>query len=84
MVKVIKDLFTEIFTILAWITLLGYVVYCTVENIKTDSIRDAWTILVLIAGFVWGSKHQKAQQQSDSSLVGSAETVNVVDSKKTE
>lgn len=57
--KWLKENFPEMFTLLAWITLLGFVFYCTVANSKTDSVRDAWNILILIAGFVWGSKHQK-------------------------
>lgn len=62
--KTIKDNFSEIFTLLAWITLLGFIVYCTMTSNKTDSVRDAWNILILIAGFVWGSKHQKALQNN--------------------
>jgi len=61
--KQIKEFFPELFTILAWVTLLGFVFYCTVTLNKTDSVRDAWNILILIAGFVWGSKHQKNQDQ---------------------
>lgn len=62
--KSLKENFSEIFTLLAWITLLGYIFYCTVQLIKTDSVRDAWNILILIAGFVWGSKHQRALDAS--------------------
>jgi len=61
--KTLKENFPEIFTLLAWVTLLGFVLYCTITLNKTDSVRDAWNILILIAGFVWGSKHQKAQDQ---------------------
>lgn len=56
--KTLKENFSEIFTLLAWITLLGFVAYCTITGSKTDSVRDAWNILILIAGFVWGSKHR--------------------------
>lgn len=63
--KTIKDNFPEIFTLLAWITLLGFITYCTMTLNKTDSVRDAWNILILIAGFVWGSKHQKSLQSSE-------------------
>lgn len=62
--KTFKEVFSEIFTLLAWITLLGYVFYCTVQAIKTDSVRDAWNILILIAGFVWGKAHQRSQTPS--------------------
>lgn len=58
--KTLKEHFPELFTLLAWITLLGFVAYCTITDNKTDSVRDAWNILILIAGFVWGSKHQKS------------------------
>lgn len=60
--KLFKELFSEIFTLLAWVTLLGFVTYCTMTGNKTDSVRDAWNILILIAGFVWGSKHQQKIQ----------------------
>jgi len=64
--KSLKENFSEIFTLLAWITLLGFVVYCTATLNKTDSVRDAWNILILIAGFVWGSKHAKAQSTDNT------------------
>lgn len=48
------------FTILAWVTLLGFVVYCTIADKKTDSVRDAWNVMILIAGFVWGSSQKKS------------------------
>ena len=54
-----KEHFSEIFTILAWITLLGFVLYCTVTLNKTASVGDAWNILILIPGFVWGSSANK-------------------------
>lgn len=57
--KTFKELFAEIFTFLAWVTLLGFVFYCTITGNKTDSVRDAWNILILIAGFVWGNAHKK-------------------------
>lgn len=58
MIRNLKQLFNEIFTLMAWITLLSFVVYCTVTDNKTDSVRDAWNILILIAGFVWGSSQK--------------------------
>lgn len=60
--KALKDLFAEIFTVLAWVTLLGFVFYCTMTGNKTDSVRDAWNILILIAGFVWGNAHKRQNQ----------------------
>lgn len=59
MKSIFKELFAEIFTVLAWVTLLGFVFYCTFTGNKTDSVRDAWNILILIAGFVWGNMHKK-------------------------
>lgn len=53
-----KEHFSEIFTILAWITLLGFVFYCAITGNKSDSVRDSWNILILIAGFVWGSSQK--------------------------
>lgn len=37
--------FNQVFAILAYITLFGYVVYCTATDKKTDTIRDAWLII---------------------------------------
>lgn len=59
--KTFKEVFSEIFTLLAWVTLLLFVTYCTITHNKTDSVRDAWNILILIAGFVWGKAHQRSQ-----------------------
>jgi len=73
--KQLKDYFPEIFTILAWITLLGFIGYCTVTANKTDSVRDAWNILILIAGFVWGSKHQKAVDKTITEITDEQTTV---------
>ena len=72
--KTIKENFTEIFTLLAWISLLGFVLYCTITESKSDSIRDAWNILILIAGFVWGSKHNRAPEQKVTTEFTSAAT----------
>lgn len=58
--KHIKEFFTEIFTLLAWFTLFAFIFYCALTGNKTDSVRDAWNVIILIAGFVWGSKHQKS------------------------
>ena len=52
--KLPKYEFAKGFTVMAWITLLAYVAWCTFAGIKTDSVRDAWNILILIAGYVWG------------------------------
>lgn len=45
--------FVELFTVMAWITLFSYIFYCTVMDIKSDSVRDAWNVIVFIAGYVW-------------------------------
>lgn len=37
--------FNQVFAILAYITLFGYVCYCTATDKKTDTIRDAWLII---------------------------------------
>lgn len=50
----LKTFFVELFSLMAWVSLLGYVIYCETMGIKTDSVRDAWNILLLISGFVWG------------------------------
>ena len=65
--------FVEKFTIMAFICLLGYVWYCTAMNIKTDSVRDAWNILILIAGFIWGS----AAKQNKKTEPGTPRTITV-------
>ena len=80
--KTLKDYFPEMFTILAWVTLLGFILYCTVTDNKTDSVRDAWNILILIAGFVWGSKHQKSM--ADNKPVATTESGNIVVTPKDE
>ena len=80
--KQLKENFPELFTLLAWITLLGFVLYCTITDNKTDSVRDAWNILILIAGFVWGSKHQKSM--ADNKPVATTESGNVIGTPKEE
>lgn len=37
--------FNQVFAILAYLTLFGYVCYCTATDKKTDTIRDAWLII---------------------------------------
>lgn len=54
MKEFVKTFFVELFSVMAWVSLLGYVIYCETMGIKTDSVRDAWNILLLISGFVWG------------------------------
>lgn len=51
--KSFKLHFVELFTVMAWISLFGYIFYCTVLGIKSDSVRDAWNVIVFIAGYVW-------------------------------
>jgi len=70
-----KEHFSEIFTILAWITLLGFVLYCTVTENTSDSIRDAWNILILIAGFVWGSSQKARTADKTTTEVNKEETI---------
>ena len=76
--KSLKDYFSEIFTLLAWITLLTFVAYCTITGNKTDSVRDAWNILILIAGFVWGSSNNKSKtDKNNNPIVTNSETTNI-------
>jgi hypothetical protein len=49
-----KVYFVELFTVMAWFSLGSYIFYCTHNGLKDDSIRDAWNILIFIAGYVWG------------------------------
>lgn len=69
MKEVLKTLFVELFTLMAWVTLIGYVVYCETMGIKTDSVRDAWNILLLIAGFVWGRGAKEAKKHSEPGTI---------------
>lgn len=80
--KYVKDYFPEIFTLLAWITLLGFVFYCTVTLNKTDSVRDAWNILILIAGFVWGKGHEKKANKISSPETNNGITYNSTEDEK--
>jgi hypothetical protein len=81
--KLFKELFSEIFTILAWVTLLTYIFVCTFYGIKTDSIRDAWNVVILIAGFVWGSKHQKSNSSNSVTIPNSSvEIKGTIDTSK--
>jgi hypothetical protein len=66
--KTLKENFSEIFTIMAWLTLFGYIWYCTANQNK-DGERDAWNIMLLIAGFVWGSQHKKNSEQKTTTEI---------------
>lgn len=70
--KNVKEYFAEFFTLLAWLTLLAFVFYCTITGNKTDSVRDAWNILILIAGFVWGKGHERKLNAGNSTAEISA------------
>lgn len=67
--KAFKENFSELFTAMAWITLFGYIFYCTITHTKTDDVRDAWNVMLLIAGFVWGSQHKKDVDQKTTTEV---------------
>lgn len=60
-----KAQFSEKFTLMAWVTLLSYIWFCTAVDIKTDSVRDAWNILILIAGFIWGSAAKQTKKPAE-------------------
>lgn len=69
MKEVLKTLFVELFTLMAWVTLVGYVVYCETMGIETDSVRDAWNILLLIAGFVWGRGAKEGKKTGEPGTI---------------
>ena len=48
-----KTTFEEKFAFFVFCCLFSYICICTVMNIKTDSIRDSWSIILLIVGTVW-------------------------------
>lgn len=65
--KDFKTYFVEVFTVMAWFTLFGYIFYCTISGKKDDSIRDAWNIIVFIAGYVWArSTEDKSKKTKDA------------------
>lgn len=77
-----KNLFVEAFTLMAWITLLSYVAYCTAMGIKTDSVRDAWNILILIAGFVWGNA-AKQNKKTDGTTIMTTDAPTTITTEST-
>jgi hypothetical protein len=62
----IKIYFVELFTVMAWVSLLSYIFFCTFTGIKDDSIRDAWNILLFIGGFVWGKSTEKEKKTNSN------------------
>jgi hypothetical protein len=47
--------FVDRFAVRAFFVLLGYILLCDVLHIKTDSVRDAWNVILIITGYSWGS-----------------------------
>lgn len=82
--KTLKENFAELFTLMAWITLLLYIFYCTYTHNTTDSIRDAWNVIILIAGFVWGSQHKKTPEvKTTTELTADGTTITTEPAKTT-
>ncbi|RZK39115.1 MAG: hypothetical protein EOO61_07455 [Hymenobacter sp.] len=50
-----KATFEEKFAVLAFCCLFAYICVCTFLNLKTESIRDSWNLILFIAGTVWKS-----------------------------
>jgi hypothetical protein len=64
-VKNIKSYFVELFTIMAWISLSGYIFFCTFSGIKDESsVRDAWNLLLFIGGYVWAKSTDKEKKST--------------------
>lgn len=56
----------ELFTIMAWISLSGYIFFCTFSGIKDESsVRDAWNLLLFIGGYVWAKSTDKEKKSTN-------------------
>ena len=54
---------------MAFVCLLGFVIYCEATGNDTDSKRDAWNVIILIAGFVWGNAAKQNKKSGEANTL---------------